>query len=42
MPKLIATALVLILFGASILGLIGDFTKDIFAAIARLGSNQGL
>ncbi|NBC37520.1 flagellar biosynthesis protein FliQ [Novosphingobium sp. FSY-8] len=40
-PKLIVTALVLVLFGASMMGLIGDFTKDIFAAIARLGTEAG-
>lgn len=40
-PKLIVTGLVLILFGASILGLIGDFTRDIFAAIAHLGQGTG-
>lgn len=36
-PKLGATALVLVVFGASIMGLIGDFTQDIFAEIARMG-----
>ncbi len=33
-PKLAVTALVLVVFGASMLGLIGDFTQEIFAAIA--------
>lgn len=37
MPKLAVTALVLVVFGASILGLIGDFMQDIFAAIAAIG-----
>ena len=40
-PKLIVTGVVLTLFGASILGLIGDFAKDIFAAIARIGQGAG-
>ena len=34
-PKLAVIALVLVLFGASILGLIGDFTQEIFEAIAK-------
>ena len=33
-PKLVVTALVLVLFGASMLGLVGDFTTEIFARIA--------
>lgn len=33
-PKLAVTALVLVLFGASMMGLLGDFTEEIFAAIA--------
>ena len=33
-PKLAVTALVLVLFGASMMGLLGDFTAEIFAAIA--------
>ncbi len=33
-PKLAVIALVLVVFGASMLGLIGDFTQEIFAAIA--------
>lgn len=36
-PKLAIIALVLVLFGASMLALVGDFTKDIFAAIAGIG-----
>ncbi|MCX7284984.1 MAG: flagellar biosynthetic protein FliQ [Novosphingobium sp.] len=34
-PKLAMTALVLVLFGSAMLGLIGDFTKEIFDQIAR-------
>jgi flagellar biosynthesis protein FliQ len=33
-PKLAATALVLVLFGASMMGLLGDFTEEIFTLIA--------
>lgn len=33
-PKLAAIALVLVLFGASMLGLVGDFMQEIFAQIA--------
>ncbi|MES2493194.1 MAG: flagellar biosynthetic protein FliQ [Pseudomonadota bacterium] len=36
-PKLAVIALVLVLMGSAMLGLIGDFTQDIFAEIARLG-----
>lgn len=36
-PKLAIIALVLVLFGASMMALIGDFTQDIFAEIARIG-----
>lgn len=36
-PKLVVTAFVLVVFGASIMGLIGDFTQDIFARIAGIG-----
>jgi len=36
-PKVIITAVVLVLFGASMMGLIEDFMKDIFAAIAAIG-----
>lgn len=37
-PKIVVTMLILLVFGASIMGLIGDFTKDIFASIARIGT----
>jgi flagellar biosynthetic protein FliQ len=40
-PKVVVTAAVLLLFGASMLGLIEDFQRDIFAAIARLGNGAG-
>lgn len=33
-PKLAVSALVLVVFGSSMIGLIGDFTQEIFAAIA--------
>lgn len=36
-PKLAVTALVLVVFGGSMLGLVGDFTEEIFAEIARGG-----
>ncbi len=36
-PKLAIIALVLVVMGASMLGLIGDFLQDIFTEIARLG-----
>lgn len=36
-PKLAIIAFVLVLMGASMLGLIGDFTKEIFDEIARMG-----
>ncbi len=36
-PKLAVTALVLVLLGGAMLGLIGDFMKDIFAQIAATG-----
>lgn len=35
-PKLGVTALVLVVFGASMMMLIGDFTQDIFAQIAQV------
>jgi flagellar biosynthetic protein FliQ len=35
-PKLAVVAAVLVLFGASMFGLIGDFTTDIFAQIAGI------
>lgn len=37
-PKLIVTALVLVLFGGAMMALIGDFTQEIFAQIARTGA----
>ena len=36
-PKLAVIALVLVLFGASMMGLIGDFAEEIFAQIADIG-----
>lgn len=36
-PKLAVTALVLVLFGASMLALISDFTHEIFSQIAGFG-----
>ncbi len=36
-PKLGVIALVLVVMGASMLGLIGDFTQEIFGEIARMG-----
>jgi flagellar biosynthetic protein FliQ len=35
-PKLAVTAFVLVVFGASMMALVGDFTKDIFAQIAQV------
>ena len=35
-PKLGVTAVVLVVFGASMLGLIGEFTQDIFAQISQV------
>ena len=40
-PKLAVTALVLVLLGASMLGLVEDFLRDIFAAIANIGHGVG-
>ena len=37
-PKLLAVAMVLALFGAAMLGLIEDFTRDILAAVAHIGA----
>lgn len=34
-PKLMITALVLVLFGGAMMTLVGDFTHEIFAQIAR-------
>ena len=36
-PKLASVALVLVIFGASMMGLVGDFTQEIFIEIARIG-----
>lgn len=36
-PKLAITALVLVFLGGAMLGLIGDFMKDVFAQIAATG-----
>jgi flagellar biosynthetic protein FliQ len=41
LPKIAITMLVLMLLGAGMMELIGDFTKDIFAAIAHLGAGVG-
>jgi flagellar biosynthetic protein FliQ len=35
-PKLAVTALVLVVFGASMMALVGDFTQDVFAQIAQV------
>ncbi|MEQ1499691.1 MAG: flagellar biosynthetic protein FliQ [Novosphingobium sp.] len=35
-PKLMVIALVLVLFGASMMALVGEFTQDIFAQIAGM------
>lgn len=36
-PKLAVTALVLVLFGASMMALVGDFARDVFDQIAAIG-----
>jgi flagellar biosynthetic protein FliQ len=36
-PKLAVIALVLVIFGASMMALVADFAQDIFAEIARIG-----
>lgn len=36
-PKLAVIAFVLVLMGASMLGLVGDFMQEIFGEIARMG-----
>ncbi|NMN02993.1 MULTISPECIES: flagellar biosynthetic protein FliQ [unclassified Novosphingobium] len=36
-PKLAVTAVILVLLGGAMLGLIGDFMKDVFAQIAATG-----
>lgn len=41
LPKIAITMAVLMLLGASMLGLIEDFTRDIFAAIAHFGAGVG-
>ena len=35
-PKLATIAIVLVVFGASMMGLLSDFTENIFAAIAGI------
>ena len=35
-PKLAVTALVLVVFGASMMALVGDFTQEIFDQIAQV------
>jgi flagellar biosynthetic protein FliQ len=35
-PKLAVTALVLVVFGSSMMALVGDFTQEIFAQIAQV------
>ncbi len=37
-PKLAITALVLVVFGASMMALVGDFMQDIFTRIAETGA----
>lgn len=39
-PKLAVIALVLVLFGSSMMALIGDFTQEIFAQIAATGQAE--
>ncbi|OYW44819.1 MAG: flagellar biosynthetic protein FliQ [Sphingomonadales bacterium 32-68-7] len=36
-PKLAVIAVVLVIFGASMMALVGDFMQDIFTEIARIG-----
>jgi len=36
-PKVIVVAAVLVIFGASMMGLVEDFQRDIFMSIANLG-----
>ncbi|MFC3175347.1 flagellar biosynthetic protein FliQ [Novosphingobium bradum] len=36
-PKLAVIALLLVVLGGSMLGMVGDFMQDIFAEIARMG-----
>lgn len=37
-PKLAAVAVVLVILGGSMTALLGDFTQDVFAEIARMGA----
>ena len=39
-PKLMITALVLVLFGGAMMGLVGNFTTEIFAQIAKGAGSQ--
>lgn len=39
-PKLAVTALVLVLFGGSMMDLVGDFTQEIFAQIASISESE--
>ena len=36
-PKLVAIAVVLVVMGAAMLGLVGEFLQDIFTEIGRIG-----
>ena len=38
-PKLAAVALVLVIFGGSMMVLVSDFMQDIFVEIARIGAS---
>ncbi len=38
-PKLAAIALVLVIFGSSMMVLVSDFMQDIFVEIARIGTS---
>ncbi len=40
-PKIVVTAVVLVIFGASMMTLLSDFTRDIFTAIAQIGQGGG-
>ncbi|MCJ2186861.1 flagellar biosynthetic protein FliQ [Novosphingobium beihaiensis] len=39
-PKLAVVALVLVLFGSSMMTLIGDFTQEVFTQIAMIGQAE--
>jgi Flagellar biosynthesis pathway, component FliQ len=39
-PKVAVIALVLVLFGSSMMALIGDFTQEIFAQVALVGQAE--